>query len=69
MKDDVYLIITKRGVKKLTKRMPTLGAHEYACKLTVSIPDSYFNRPMTKVLLTLDEQQIIEPDVQIEQKS
>ena len=69
MKSECYLIFTRKGIKRMSKRYPgKLLSGERACVIKIEVPDKYFDQPPApKVLVVLEESKIIEPDVKVEQ--
>jgi hypothetical protein len=60
MKDAVYLVITRKGVKRLnTKLKPFLSKDEYAIKLNVTVPDAYFDQAIPVANLTVSEGSLV----------
>lgn len=66
MKDSIYLIFDKNGVRKLTKSLPALRAGEYATRLDVMVDDKYFKRIIPIAKMEIDEKYLIEPKVELE---
>jgi hypothetical protein len=59
VKSTVYLVATKEGVDRLTKRHPELGRHEVALKLEVEIPDDCFRAPVIEGVLRVEREDLI----------
>ena len=66
MKQTVYIIASKSGIERLTKRHPFLGRGEIGVKLTVTIPDAAFSSPLIAAALDVEDEHVIQPTVTIE---
>lgn len=65
MKDTVYLIFDKEGVKAMRKTLPPLKAGEYATRLDVVVDDKYFKRIIPIAKMELDDKFLIEPRMEL----
>lgn len=66
MKVTGYLVISSMGQLRATKRMPDVGRNELAVKLSIEVPDGYFQRMWPSVQLTLPEAPAPEVSVRID---
>jgi hypothetical protein len=46
VRETIYLVINRRGVERMTKRLPELKRGEIPVKLTVSVADTAFREPV-----------------------
>lgn len=65
MKDICYLVFNKRGVLGLKKNPPQLDRGEFAVRLKVDIPDTYFATAYPIVELTVPESAVIAPVIEV----
>lgn len=65
MKDSIYLIATRSGVARMTKRRPNLTHDEIGVCMQISIPDGVFRSPLLAVSLEVGEQAVIHPTMEI----
>ena len=65
MKTLTYVVFTKRGVSRATRKAPRLSGGEFAVKLSLEIPDRFFAAEHPEVALTLAERDIIAPVVAV----
>ena len=66
MKDTCYLIADRYGVKRLTKRPPSLSRNEIGVAVKITIPDSAFRSPFITTSLDVPEDSVIQPIVEME---
>ena len=66
MKQTIFLIVTKQGVQRMTKRAPSLYRGEVAVALTVNIPTGVFRPLSIPATLDIEEGSVIHPTVEIE---
>ena len=66
MKDSIYLVFDKDGVKSMRKTLPPLRAGEYATRLDLAVDDKYFKRIIPIAKMELDDKFIIEPRLELE---
>lgn len=66
MKDVAYLIVTKDGISRLTKRWPTLARQEVAIQIHVTVPDNVFRSPVLRADFEVPEDRVIQPEIQVE---
>jgi hypothetical protein len=66
MKQTIFLICTKNGVQRMTKRAPSLYRNEVAVALKVTIPANVFLSPTIPAEIEITEGQVIHPTVTIE---
>lgn len=65
MKDACYLTLNRNGIKKMTKSEPSLDAGEIAVKVHVEVDARHFRAPHAEARLTIGEQQILFPEVDV----
>jgi len=68
MKDSVYLIFNRRGIRKIMKTKCTLNYGEFATKLEISVDNKYFDNVIPTAILELKESNLIKPKIDIEVK-
>ena len=62
-----YVRINSRGsTRGVTKSLPDLARDEIAFRLKVKIPDSAFRSPVFNANITVDSEQVIVPDVDVQ---
>lgn len=74
MKDSIYIICDRNGVKDLRKSKPTLTSGQVAVRINVEIPVGYFDRfipvatvklpeppPLTEISIEYDPE-VVEPE-------
>lgn len=66
MRDYVYLIFDKRGVRNMVKRQPTLKGGQYAVKVNVEVEDSFFRQPIPEETITLNGDDNPQPEPGVE---
>lgn len=66
MKDTVYIIFDKNGVRGFRKTIPQLRQGEYATRLDVMVDDKYFKRIIPVAKMELDDKFLIEPKMVLE---
>ena len=66
MKDTCYLVLTQDGVKRLTKKPPALHGDERAVAIVVDVADEIFNYTFMKAELKIDEEDVIEPSMEVQ---
>lgn len=66
MKATCFLILSGRGVERLTKTVPALAAGEIAVRLTVSADNKHFRMPYVEAAIQLEERHLIHPEVDVE---
>lgn len=54
MRSSAWLVVSKKGIQRMAKTRPGLGAEELAVAVTVDIPDALFHRPTLAVNVTVD---------------
>lgn len=55
MKDSIYIICDKNGVKGYRKNKPPLNSGEVAIRVDIVVPTAYFERFVPTVNLTIPE--------------
>lgn len=50
-----YLCVTNKGTCRLTQTTPNLSAREIAVKLSIEIPNSFFERPSLSATIKLPD--------------
>lgn len=65
MKDICYLVVTRSGVTRMTKRPPDLQRSEVAVKLSLTVPDTVFRSPFISADVAVTEQHVIVPKIEV----
>ncbi len=65
MRDSAFLIIEKGGIQMLRKNRPDLHAGQVAVKVHVDVADEYFDRYIPQAHLTLAEEDILTPTIDV----
>lgn len=70
MKDKIYIIFNRRGIRSLTKRTKkiTLPIDAYMAELNLEVDDKFFDNQIPKINIKLEEGQIESPKIEIEKK-
>ena len=55
MKDKAYVVLSRKGVVRMTKTSPGLRAGEVSMLLSVNAPDELFQRPLIKATVEVDK--------------
>jgi hypothetical protein len=55
----VYLITTRNGFVRATKRKPTLSRGEVAIELTLTVPDECFRAPIIQTRVEVDPDEVM----------
>ena len=58
MKDEIYLVVAKGGVSRMTKRVPELEPGNVGVKVLIEIPDTVFGNNFPAVSIKLSEQEV-----------
>ena len=68
MKDCIYIVFNKRGIRSLTKRTKnsTLPPGTYMAELNLEVDNSFFDNQIPKVEIKLENEKIIKPEVKVE---
>ena len=66
MKDTCYLVIDERGVQALRKTRPDLSSGQVAIRLHVNVSDRFFHRAIPTAELTVPDDFVIEPMIEVE---
>lgn len=66
MKQTIFLICTKQGIQRMTKRNPSLYRGEVAVALSVTIPAGVFRPLSIPATLDIEEGSVIHPSVTVE---
>ena len=66
MKDAIYLVFDRYGVKSMRKSVPPLKAGEYATRIDIVVDDKYFKRIIPIAKMELDDKFLIEPKMTLE---
>lgn len=65
MKDSIYLIMNRNGVKGTRKTRPNLAVGEVAVLLRVEVDNQYFDRSIPAVDLHVPADHLIEPNITV----
>lgn len=64
MKTTFFLVFSEDGVEKMNKsKKPALKSGQRGVRMTVEIPDPYFESPFPEVAVEFDERDLIAPKV------
>lgn len=66
MKDEFYLIATRDGMARMTKRQPALGRNEIGVRVRITIPDGAFRSPILTVALDVADAAVLQPEIAME---
>lgn len=66
MKDAVFLVVTRNGVARMTKREPDLGRDEIGVRVKIEVPDNCFRSPILNASINVPEDRVIQPRVELE---
>lgn len=67
MKAKFYVVFDRTGAQRMTKKYaPSMYREEVAVGITVTIPDSVFREPIINATITVAEDQVILPPIEIE---
>ncbi len=55
MRETIFLVVTRRGIDRMTKRMPQLAKGEIPVKLSVTVEDSAFREPVLEREVTVSD--------------
>jgi hypothetical protein len=64
--DDCFIVMSKHGIQRMTKRPGTIQRGEIAVKVRLVVPTSAFVEPAISVSVTVPETAILQPNVTIE---
>ena len=65
MEDEVYLVVGKKKVTRMTKGIPGLVPGEFAIHLKVRVSDRNFNRIIPSAVLEIDDSYLVKPDIEV----
>ena len=65
MKDSIYLIFNRHGVRGFRKTLPKLSSGEFATKLTLKVDDKFFKQIVPEATMELGDKFIIEPKIEL----
>ena len=69
MKDKIYIVFNKRGIRALTKRTKiTLPVDTFMAELNLEIDDKFFANQIPKFNIKLEEGQIAKPEIEVEEQ-
>ena len=66
MKDNVYLICDRNGVRRLTKRAPVLARYEIGVHLRITIPADAFKAPIITADVEVPETATLQPAISVD---
>jgi hypothetical protein len=66
MKTTIYIIATRNGIERMTKRSPYLGRGEIGVALKITIPDAAFTSPLIRAELDVQDEHVIQPTLTVE---
>ncbi len=66
LKDTAYVKFTKRGIRGISKKKPSLRAGEYAFKIELAVPEIFFkDKDFLLAKIVLDEKDILQPNLKV----
>lgn len=65
MRDSVYLTFDRNGVILMRKRAPAMSSGEFAVRISIEVPDQFFNRVIPHAHIEVPEDFILEPEVEV----
>lgn len=66
MKDQIYIIMNRKGAVAMRKTKPQLNSGEVAIKLGLKITDDFFDRFIPEAQFDIPESLVITPDVEVD---
>lgn len=66
MNTTVYLVMNVYGVKRMTKNPPALRGDERSVAIEINVDDSIFEYSFMKTTLNIEEDDVIEPSLDIQ---
>lgn len=63
-----YLVLNKKGVKKVSKGRPSLDWDEISISMEVSLPNSLFEKPQLHATVKVDDNQVAPTIINAEMK-
>ena len=70
MKDKIYILFSKSGIRSLvkkTKTMKSLPSGTHIAELNLEVDDSFFDKQIPKFNIKLDDKNILEPEIKVEE--
>lgn len=64
--DDCYIVMSKYGIQRMTKRPGKLGRGEVAVRVRLTIPEKVFEEPIFSAIVTVPESAVLRPDATVE---
>ena len=71
MKDKIYILFNRRGIRSLVKKkrtMKSLSSGTYIAELNLEVDDKFFDNQIPKFNIKLEGNQIEEPKIEIEEQ-
>lgn len=65
MKDVIYIVFNKYGVRGIRKTLPQLRSGEFATKLVLKVDDKFFKQIVPEATMELDDKFLIEPKIEL----
>jgi len=59
----VYIVVSQSGSVRVTKGKPNMYQDEIAFKLSMSLPDGFWNRTIPEVKLEVDQASVLFPEI------
>jgi hypothetical protein len=66
VKEQVYLVISQDGVRRMTKRLPDLARSEVAIRLKITVPDACFRSLVVSADVEIPAERVITPVAEVE---
>lgn len=66
MRDKLFLVMTKKGVQRMSKRPPKLAGNERSVEIMVNVDDSIFEYTFMKTELNIKEEDVLEPTLEVQ---
>lgn len=63
--DDCYIVVSKYGIERMTKRRGTLKRGEIGVKVRLVLPTAVFDEPDVQATIVVPDAAIIKPDVEV----
>ncbi len=70
MKDTIYIVFNKNGIRSLTKRTKTfksLPSDCYLAELNLEVDSNFFDDQIPKFNIKLNSENILKPEIKIEE--
>lgn len=68
MTSTFYLVLNKRGVKKVSRKRPSLNWDEISISMQISLPNSLFEKPQLHAMVKVNDNQVTPTNINVEMK-